>query len=416
MINRLKEQLEQNRAAVEAWFTKKAGECGEPFYASVDLRNSHHKIAVVDTNAFPAGFNNLCPHYCEQVSELFRSRIERHYPGARRILLFPEAHTRNKYYLENVRRILAALSHAGFEARAGTSDPELRTDSITLAAQEGEVELWRLTRDGAGLEASGFRPDLVISNNDFAAGVPEILAGLSIPIVPPVGLGWHRRRKYDHFRILNELVAEFAPVAGMDPWILSALIGKVSPVDFTDDASRERLARAVDELIGRVRAEYEARGIADEPFVFIKHNAGTYGMAIMTARSGDEVRKASRKTRVKMQTGKGRALVNEVILQEGIPTRDSMEGHPMEPVICLVGFTPVGGFFRLHRQRSATENLNVVGMEFKRLCFHQVAGQHPEHLDDGCEQAEELLYAYGALARLAALALGAEMKKLGEDP
>ena len=138
-------------------------------------------------------------------------------------------------------------------------------------------------------------------------------------------------------------------------------------------------------------------------------------MAIMKAESGNEVREARRKTRVKMKTGKGRRPVSDVFLQEGIPTRDSFEGSPMEPVIYMVGDRPVGGFYRLHRGRSESDNLNVRGMEFKRLCFHKVAEKRPESLDDACEDSTSLLLVYGTMARLAALALGMEMKEIEEE-
>lgn len=413
MINELNQQLEKNRAAVEAWFADKARLCGEPLYASVDVRNSHHKIAVVDTNAFPAGFNNLCPFYCQGLAAAFRDHLSRFFPGARRVLVFPEYHTRNKYYIENLRRIISALKEAEFEVRVGTADLE-EGDRIALPAVEGEVALERLLRQGDKAVLPGFMPDLILSNNDFSTGVPEILQGVSIPVAPPPGLGWHKRRKYDHFIILNGLIEEFAAVAGIDPWTISTRVDRVTEMDFNDEKSRERLAQTVDRVLAEIRADNESHGESSEPYVFIKNNSGTYGIAVMTARSGDEVRKASHKTRTKMSTAKGRQPVTELLVQEGIRTMDSMDGFPMEPVIYTVGLKPVGGFYRLHRKRSDSENLNVAGMEFKKLCFHKVAEEHPEHLDDGCEEAEDLLSAYGALARLAALALGMEMKKLEE--
>ncbi len=51
------------QAAIEAWFRSAWRETHAPFYASVDLRNAGYKIAPVDTNLFPAGFNNLNPAF-----------------------------------------------------------------------------------------------------------------------------------------------------------------------------------------------------------------------------------------------------------------------------------------------------------------------------------------------------------------
>ena len=49
----------KNHMNIEAWFRKQWIKYPAPFYTSIDLRNSGYKIAPVDTNLFPAGFNNL---------------------------------------------------------------------------------------------------------------------------------------------------------------------------------------------------------------------------------------------------------------------------------------------------------------------------------------------------------------------
>jgi len=56
-------QLEQRildaSTAIERWFRLRWQAHEPPFYCSVDLRNSGFKLAPVDTNLFPGGFNNL---------------------------------------------------------------------------------------------------------------------------------------------------------------------------------------------------------------------------------------------------------------------------------------------------------------------------------------------------------------------
>ena len=51
------------RPAIEHWFRTQWLEHEAPFYSSVDLRNSGFKLAPVDTNLFPGGFNNLNPEF-----------------------------------------------------------------------------------------------------------------------------------------------------------------------------------------------------------------------------------------------------------------------------------------------------------------------------------------------------------------
>jgi glutamate--cysteine ligase len=412
MIQELKQHLQEHGPALAGWFKEKRAGLNLSLYASVDIRNSHHKISIVDTNAFPAGFNNLCRHDRHDLPDALRGWLKQYHPGARRLLLVPEAHTRNPPYLENVRALAQAFQAAGFELRIGTLLDAGPTQPIRLPALSGEIECFSLTRVGDRVRAGDFEPDLVISNNDFSIGIPEVLQGISQPMAPPGELGWHRRKKSDHFRRLHPLLAEFAELIGIAPGRLVPLTDHSAEADFETAAGREALARRVEALLERLReqtGEAAPPGEGEEPFVFIKDNSGTYGMAIMTVSSGDEVRRASHRTRTKMKLGKGRAPVNEVIIQEGIITRDSLAGCPMEPVIYLVGDRPVGGFFRVHCRRTDRQNLNVQGMTFNTLCFHEVEGQPQEVIDDQCGSPADLFLVYGTLGRIAAMALAMEI-------
>src|ERR1035437_8312984 len=66
-----------------------------PFYSSVDLRNSGFQLAPVDTNLFPAGFNNLNPEFEVLCVQATMAAIENINPAVQRVLLVPENHTRN---------------------------------------------------------------------------------------------------------------------------------------------------------------------------------------------------------------------------------------------------------------------------------------------------------------------------------
>ena len=55
-----------------------------------------------------------------------------------------------------------------------------------------------------------WQADLILSNNDFTGGVPPAFQTVADFIIPPPRLGWHRRNKSDHFKILGTLIGEFA--------------------------------------------------------------------------------------------------------------------------------------------------------------------------------------------------------------
>src|SRR2546425_5252632 len=95
----------ENCFAIETWFRQQWRKAPPPIYASVDLRRCNFKLAPIDTNLFPAGFNNLNANCLPLAVQAAQETIERLLPECLNILLIPEDHTRNRFYFEN----LAAL-------------------------------------------------------------------------------------------------------------------------------------------------------------------------------------------------------------------------------------------------------------------------------------------------------------------
>ncbi len=101
-LRHLEQRVLAARPAIERWFRNQWSEHAAPFYASVDLRNSGFKIAPVDTNLFPGGFNNLNPEFLNLCAQAAMSAVENICPDTQRYLLVPENHTRNQFYLQNI--------------------------------------------------------------------------------------------------------------------------------------------------------------------------------------------------------------------------------------------------------------------------------------------------------------------------
>src|SRR5437868_759300 len=182
-----------------------------------------------------------------------------------------------------------------------------------------------------------FKPDLIISNNDFSEAYEEWAKTIDFAMNPPRELGWYQRKKSRYFKFYNQLVNEFAEVAKFDPFLLRVETEEYAHFDINSEESRSDLANRVDQMLARLKAEYQMRGITQEPFVFVKNNAGTYGLAVIRVGSGEEVRQWTYKSRKKMKAAKGGRDVEEVIIQEGIPSIVSTEGASAEPVIYMIG-------------------------------------------------------------------------------
>src|SRR5688572_29270452 len=120
--------------AIEHWLRNQWQEHESPFYCSVDLRNSGFKIAPVDTNLFPGGFNNLNLDFQPLCVQAAMAALEKICPDARGAVLIPENHTRNRFYLQNVATLAKILRQAGMLVRIGSLMPEItRPTDIEVA-------------------------------------------------------------------------------------------------------------------------------------------------------------------------------------------------------------------------------------------------------------------------------------------
>ena len=117
------ESLELKRDEITQWMAKKRSEVPIPIYGSVDIRDCGWKVAVVDANHFPAGFNNISEGDEEIMSKLLHDHIMRKHPSCEWVHLYPESHTRNQGYVENVATIKRLIQKAGFKCTVGS--PEL---------------------------------------------------------------------------------------------------------------------------------------------------------------------------------------------------------------------------------------------------------------------------------------------------
>ncbi len=394
----------ENMDQIEAWFKSVRQTVDVPFYSSYDIRDFGHKVTAVDANIYPAGFNNICPTDREAGGEVVKAYLDRHYGSSlKRVLVLTEEHTSNAYYWNNVAALKKLIEDAGLEVRIAF--PRMQSGDVMQmqSASMGEVTAYAaVIRDGK-IVVEGFEPDLVISNNDFSEAYAE-WGELKTVLNPPRELGWYQRKKSTFFKHYNELATEFAKVAKLDPWELTVETELFEHFDMADQASKEALALRVDAMIARLKTEYDKRGIKEEPFVFVKNNAGTYGLAVMRIGSGDEVRALNNKTRTKMKAAKGGRGVEEVIIQEGVPSIVKSDGVSAEPAIYLVGCQLVGGFLRTHASKGPTESLNSPGAVYKRLCVSDLKVDV-----EGCPMEN----VYGWIARLGVLAIGREAKEMG---
>ena len=397
---------------IEAWFRAKWKEHTPPFYGSVDIRNAGYKMASIDMNLFPGGFNNLNPQFVQLAAHAAQDAVERACPQAKSVLIVPENHTRNTFYLQNVHALSTILRTAGFEVRLGSLNPEITAPTEFTTAMGDTITLEPLQRTRGRVHlADGFSPCLILLNNDLSAGVPDILKDISQTVLPPLHGGWTTRRKTAHFAAYNHIAAEFAELVGLDEWQINPYFEQISGLNFQEREGEDALAEAVDRMLAKIQAKYDEKGITDQPFVIVKADAGTYGMGVMSVKSADEVRGLNRKNRNKMAKIKEGLEVSEVIVQEGIYTYETVNGSVSEPVVYMIDRFVVGGFFRVHEgradggaQEQDDEPNKRVFEQWQELGVPQTNAADP---DCGCNR----LYVYGVMARLSLLAAAVELEQ-----
>ncbi len=401
--------------AIERWFRLEWQEHTPPFYCSVDLRNAGFKLAPVDTNLFPGGFNNLSPEVLPLAVQAAMAAIDKICPDARNLLLVPENHTRNTFYLQNIARLSAILRQTGLNVRLGSLNPEV-TSPTQVALPDGQMlTLEPLERHGRRLGLKNFDPCAILLNNDLSSGIPEQLKDLHEQfLLPPLHAGWAVRRKSKHFAAYDDVAKKFSKMLDIDPWMVNPYFATCGEINFHERTGEECLASNVDFLLAKIRKKYKEYGITETPFVIVKADAGTYGMGIMTVKDASEVRNLNRKTRNKMSVVKEGLEVSEVIIQEGVYTFETVNEGVAEPVVYMIDRFVVGGFYRVHGQRGKDENLNAPGMQFVPLPF--AASCNLPDPDQRPSAAPNRFYAYGVVARLALLAASLELERTDPNP
>ncbi len=398
-------QIVRNLEAVREWFREKRTDVDVPIYSSYDIRDSGFKVGNVDANIYPAGFNNICRVDRENTGEIMKNYLDRHYEGrVRNVLVITEEHTNNPYYWDNVRALRTILTDGGFNIRLAVPRGQKDSGPLKMKSASGEdVDVDVAIISGDKISIDGFKPDLIVSNNDFSEFYGEWGPSIGSPMNPPRELGWYQRKKSTYFEHYNRLATELAKVIDVDPWLVTVDTELFPDFDISDDISRKKLADRVQTMIDRIAEKYKEHGIEQKPFVFVKNNSGTYGLGVIRVTSGEDVMALNNKTRKKMKAAKGGRDIEEVIIQEGIPSIVRSEGITAEPTLYLIGCQLAGGFLRAHADKDETESLNSPGAVYKRMCVSDlkvdVEGAPMENV-------------YGWIAKLGVLAIGYEANEM----
>ncbi|MDP1955727.1 MAG: glutamate--cysteine ligase, partial [Polaromonas sp.] len=414
-INELEQRILDTTPSIERWIRLEWMEHTPPFYSTVDVLNAGFKLAPVDTNLYPGGWNNLTPEMLPLAVQAAMAAIEKICPEARNLLVIPENHTRNTFYLANVLQLKRIFHQAGLNVRFGSLSPDI-TEPTTLTLPTGEeITLEPLVRTDRRLGLKNFDPCTILLNNDLSAGPPGMLEDLNEQyLLPPLHAGWSVRRKSRHFQAYEEVSKRFGKLLGVDPWLINPMFAKCGEVNMAEGAGMDCLTTNVDALLTKIKRKYKEYGINEKPFVIVKADNGTYGMGIMTVRDVKDLDELNRRTKNKMSTTKDGQALSEVIIQEGVQTNERINDAVAEPVVYMMDRYVVGGFYRVHADRGIDENLNAPGASFVPLAFAD-SGRLPQPGVKPGSSGPNRFYMYGVIGRLAMLAASYELEATDPD-
>ena len=417
-INELEARIIDSMPAIERWFRLEWMEHTPPFYTSVDLRNAGFKLAPVDTNLFPGGFNNLTPEMLPLAVQAAMAAVEKICPEAKNLLLVPEKHTRNPFYLMNVQRLMQIFTQAGLNVRLGSLDAAIKEPTRLALPDGSELLVEPLVRSRGRLGLKDFDPCTILLNNDLSAGIPGVLEDLHQQyLLPPLHAGWAVRRKSLHFQSYEEVAKKFAKLLGMDPWLINPMFGQCGKVNFAECDGLECVKGNVENLLAKIRRKYKEYGINEKPFVVVKADTGSDALGPITVRDAKDLGDAYARARARAAAAAGEmpaAEATQVIIQEGVPTYERVNDAVAEPVVTMIDRYVVGGYYRVHAERGVDENLNAPGARYVPLAF---AGSHhlPRPGEKPGANAPNRFYMYGVIGRLAMLAASYELEATDPD-
>ncbi|QDL53194.1 glutamate--cysteine ligase [Rhodoferax aquaticus] len=408
-INELEQRLLDSMPAIERWFRLEWMEHTPPFYTSVDVRNAGFKLAPVDTNVFPSGWNNLTPAMLPLAVQAAMASIEKICPEARNLLIVPDNNTRSSFYLSNLVQLRRIFEMAGLNVRIGSISPDLKK-ATTLELPSGEsITLEPVVRTKGRLGLKDFDPCTILLNNELTAGVPGILEDVHEQyLLPPLHASWAVRRKSMHFKCYEEVCKRFGKLIGVDPWLINPIFDTCTNVDFSSDEGLEGLRATVDATLAKVKKRYKEFGIKEKPFVVIKADNSSADMAVFSVRDSKELQ-ALRRPKSKAGAAASESTVLDVLVQEGVQTHERINEAVAEPVVYLMDRYVVGGFYRMHAERGVDESLSAPGSSYVPLAFAESMHLPQPGVRPGAS-APNRFYMYGVIARLAMLAASYELE------
>lgn len=255
ILKLLNNLLQKKSDTINDWLKEQHVDHAPFFYNSVDIRYSGSKIAPVDTNIFPAGFNNLSQKAKEQACIEISNLLKNNFPDTKKIIIIAESHTRNLHYLENLKTIEDFFINIGKNVKCAYFDHLNNNHILNLkTSNQKDITIYPLQRKNDQIFVSNnFIADLIIVNNDLTKGKPEILSQISQHVIPSTDMGWYRRKKHNHCLAYNHIASNFAKEFNLDAFLITTELDFCDNINFNQNKGIECIAINVEKTLQRIK-------------------------------------------------------------------------------------------------------------------------------------------------------------------
>ena len=387
-LSELEERILEAAPVIERWFRQEWMEHSPPIYAAARVHNAGFKLATLDLDLFPRGWHMLAESTTPLAVLAAQAALEKICPEIRRLLIVPENGTPSGADLASLCRLRDIFSLAGLQVQLGSLDPALTAPTpLACPATGASILLEPIQRNETRLHTQDFEPCTVLLANALGAGIPGILEDIFAQhILPPLQAGWSLRRRSRHRRFYMEEAKRFGKLISVDPLLLVPLAdagSTASPQDI------EKLREQASALLASIRRKYRSYGIQEQPCLLLASDAGPRGVPVQIIYDPSEINPA--------------ALPAEVLMQEGVPTRERIDSAVAESWVYSIDRYVVGGYYCVHGG-GASEMCDACSS------FVPQAIAEPPQLPRAGSPEHNRFYMYGVIARLALVASSHELE------
>ncbi len=379
--------IKKKNKDIEAWFNQHSKRVVHPFFSEISIKNGEFKLQLSHTQLFPMGLNNLCKKDLQFAKKLIKKYFKCYYsdgPRIKNILVLATVGHSNPFYYESIHDLYNLFKKSRFGVQIGTLETIEKPVRIKTPSKK-RLEILPLSIDKKRIKVEKFDPDFIYLSFPFTHDLTSKLSDIEQPINPPLKTLHHSERKNSFLMTSNKLMTEFAQILNTDPWIFKTEFQTESQVNFEEKSGIEKVLRGADVLFGILDPQYRAHHVETPPSIRILNNLNIHGMGIISATSSKELVELLQSRRSKRLNGKTGSMLNDVLIQEEIPTSG-------EIVVYLIGNEVVGGYNKTYETPLSRKTL------FNPICL------------SGKPDAKSTLYSYAA--RIGNLALTYEVDKI----